>query len=40
MNGLVNIIVTPYSGTHKMSGKVRNCISELESLAIAPERLN
>ena len=34
------MIVTPYNRTHKASGKVRNCISELESLAIAPKRLN
>jgi hypothetical protein len=27
------MIVTSYSRTHKMSGRVRNCISELESLA-------
>jgi hypothetical protein len=32
------MIVTSYSRTHKMSGRVRNCISELESLAIAPNR--
>jgi hypothetical protein len=34
------MIVTPYSRTHKVSGRVRNCICELESLAIAPKRLN
>jgi hypothetical protein len=34
------MIVTPYSRTHKVSGRVRNCISELESLAIVPKRLN
>jgi hypothetical protein len=34
------MIVTSYSRTHKMSGRVRNCISELESLAIAPNRIN
>ena len=34
------MIVTPYSRTHKVSGRVRNCISELESLAIEPKRLN
>ena len=34
------MIVTPYNRTHKVSGRVRNCISELESLAIAPKRLN
>ena len=34
------MIVTPYSRTHKLSHSVRNCISELESLAIAPKRLN
>jgi hypothetical protein len=34
------MIVTPYDRTHKVSDRVRNCISELESLAIAPKRLN
>ena len=34
------MIVTPYNRTHKVSGRVRNCISELESLAITPKRLN
>jgi hypothetical protein len=34
------MIVTPYSRTHKVSGRVRNCISELESLAMTPNRLN
>ena len=34
------MIITPYSRTHMVSGKVRNFISELESLAIAPKRLN
>lgn len=34
------MIITPYSRTHKVSGKVRNCISKLESLAIAPKRPN
>ena len=34
------MFITPYSRTHKVSGRVRNCISELESLAIAPKRLN
>ena len=34
------MIVTPYSRTHKVPGRVRNCISELESLSIAPKRLN
>jgi len=34
------MIVTPYNRTHKVSGRVRNCISELESLAISPKRLN
>ena len=34
------MIVTPYNRTHKVSGRVRNCISELESIAIAPKRLN
>ena len=29
-----------YNRTHKVSGRVRNCISELESLAITPKRLN
>ena len=34
------MIVTPYSRTHEVSGRVRLCISELESLAITPKRLN
>ena len=34
------MIVTPYSRTHMVSGRVRNCISELESLALAPKRIN
>ena len=34
------MIVTPYSRTHKVSRRVRHCISELESLAITPNRLN
>jgi hypothetical protein len=34
------MIVTPYSRTHKVSVPVRNCISELESLAISPKRIN
>jgi hypothetical protein len=34
------MIVTPYVRTYKVSGRVRNCISELESLNIAPKRLN
>ena len=34
------MIITPYSRNHKVSGRVRNCIFELESLAIAPKRLN
>ncbi len=34
------MIITPYSRTHKVSGRVRNCISELESLAIMSKRLN
>ena len=38
--GSLLMIVTPYNRTHKVSGRVRNCISELESLAIAPKRLN
>ena len=36
----LHMIITPYSRTHKVSGRVRNCISELESLAIPPKRLN
>ncbi len=35
-----HMIITPSSRTHKVSGSGRNCISELESLAIAPKRLN
>ena len=38
--GSLLMIVTPYNRTHKVSGRVRNCISELESLALAPKRLN
>ncbi len=34
------MLITPYSRTHKMSFRVRHCISELESLAITPNRLN
>ena len=34
------MIVTPYNRTHKVSRKVQHCISELESLAITPNRLN
>ena len=34
------MIVTPYIRTHMVSGRVRNSISELESLAIAPKRIN
>jgi len=34
------MIITPYNRIHKMSRRVRHCISELESLAITPNRLN
>ena len=34
------MIVTPYSRTHEVSGRVQHCISELESLAITPKRLD
>jgi len=34
------MIVTPYNRTHKVSRRVQYCISELESLAISPNRLN
>ena len=34
------MIVTPYNRTHKISPRVRHCITELESLAIIPKRLN
>ena len=34
------MIVTPFNRTHEVSGRVRNCISQLESLAIAPNRIN
>jgi hypothetical protein len=34
------MILTPHNRIHNVSGKVRNCISELESLAIEPKRLN
>jgi hypothetical protein len=34
------MIVTPYNRTYKISREVQNCISELESLAISPNRLN
>ena len=33
------MIVTPYNRTHKVSRRVQHCISELESLAITPNRL-
>ena len=32
--------VTHYNRTHKVSRRVRHCISELESLAVTPNRLN
>lgn len=34
------MIVTPHNRIHKVPRNVRNCISELESLAIEPKRLN
>ena len=34
------MIITPFNRTHKVSRRVRHCVSELESLAIAPNRLN
>jgi hypothetical protein len=34
------MIVTPDNRIHKVENKVRNCISELESLAIEPKRIN
>jgi hypothetical protein len=34
------MIVTPYSGTHKVSRRVRHAISELECIAMTPNRLN
>jgi hypothetical protein len=34
------MIVTPYNRTHKMASRVQHCISELESLAINPKRVN
>jgi hypothetical protein len=34
------MIVSPHNRIHKVESKVRNCISELESLAIEPKRLN
>jgi hypothetical protein len=34
------MIVASYSGTNKVSRRVRFAISELESLAITPKRLN
>ena len=34
------MIVASYSGTNKVSRRVRFSISELESLAITPKRLN
>ena len=34
------MIVTPYNRTHKVSRKVQHCMSELESLVIAPKRIN
>ena len=33
------MIVEPYYGTHKVSRRVRDAVSELESLAITPKRL-
>lgn len=35
-----DMLVTPYNRVHKMSRRLRHCISELESLAIMPKRLN
>ena len=34
------MLVIPYNRTHKVSHRVRHAISELESLAITPNRLN
>ena len=34
------MIVTPYNRTHKISPRVRHCITELECLALIPKRLN
>jgi hypothetical protein len=34
------MIITPFNRIHKVSQKVRNCIAELESLAIEPNKLN
>jgi hypothetical protein len=34
------MIVTPFNRTHNVSSKVRSCLSELESLAIEPKKLN
>ena len=34
------MILTPHNRIHQVPGKVRHCISELESLAIEPKRLN
>jgi hypothetical protein len=34
------MIITPYIRTHEVSHRVQHCISELESLAITPNRLN
>ena len=37
---VLTMIVTPHNRIQKVSGRVRNCISELQSLAIEPKRLN
>jgi hypothetical protein len=34
------MIITPFNRTHKVSPKVRHCISELESLGVEPKKLN
>lgn len=34
------MLITPYTRAHKMSHRVRSCISELESLSIIPKRIN
>ena len=34
------MFINPYIRTHKLSHKVRHCLSELESLAIIPHRIN
>jgi len=34
------MLITPFTRAHKMSNRMRRCISELESLSILPKRTN